>query len=97
MSQRSSGAKFDWGALEAEHFWRIGQRRRGLGYQPDEWRGHLSAKFRRAQRYSLGGAGSSGIAGPTEQQDPIIASQVFQLLNMPTSQFTLIPSSGGGN
>jgi len=38
-----------------------------------------------------------GFAGPTEQQDAKIASQVFQLLNMPTSQFTLIPSSGGGN
>ncbi|MGP0070352.1 MAG: esterase/lipase family protein [Bryobacteraceae bacterium] len=37
-----------------------------------------------------------GFLGLTEQQDPNIASQVFQLLNMPTSQFTLIPSSGGG-
>ena len=43
------------------------------------------------------GSEALGFAGPTEQVDHAIASQVFQLLNMLPSQFTLIPSSGGGN
>jgi hypothetical protein len=38
-----------------------------------------------------------GFVGPTEQQDPVIASQVFNLLNMPVTQFALIPSAGSGN